>query len=125
MSLEKLRGNVVMINFWATWCPPCVEEMPTMQALKESLIDKPFEILAVNMGEDEATIKEFVKRIDIDFSFPLLVDLTTQVATDYEVSGLPATLIIDKPGYFAFGGIGPRDWNSAEVHNEILPLLEE
>ncbi len=123
VSLESYRGKVVMLNFWATWCAPCVEELPTMRALKESLSDKPFEILAVNMGETKEAIKQFIEKIGIEFNFPLLLDPTTSVATDYSVSGLPATLLIDKQGQFSFGGVGPRDWNDDDARNQILPLL--
>ncbi len=125
VSLEDYRGKVVMINFWATWCPPCVEEMPTMQALKQSLSDQPFEILAINMGETESAIKFFIEQLGIDFNFPLLMDTDIKVANQYQVSGLPATLLVDKQGVYAFGGIGPRDWQSDQVMKEILPLIEE
>ncbi len=123
VSLESYRGSIVMINFWATWCPPCIEEMPTMQALKAFLADQPFEILAVNMGEEKSVINTFIERIGIDFSFPLLLDPTTSVAMDYQVSGLPATLLVDRQGAFVFGGVGPRDWNSDKSRNQILALL--
>ena len=103
VSLESYRGSIVMINFWATWCAPCIEEMPTMQALKTQFSGQPFEILAVNMGELESEIKAFIERINIDFTFPLLIDPTTSVADDYKVSGLPATLLVDKQGGFVFG----------------------
>ena len=125
ISLEKLRGKVVMINFWATWCPPCVEEMPAMQDLKTSWSDRPFEILAINMGEPASVIRSFVERLGMEFDFPLLLDPQTVVANQYQVTSLPATLLIDRKGLFAFGGVGARDWNSAVVREEILPLFEE
>jgi peroxiredoxin len=125
ISLENLRGKVVMINFWATWCPPCVEEIPAMQDLKESWSDRPFEILAINMGESAAVIRSFMDRLGMDVNFPLLVDPQTVVAKQYQVTSLPATLLIDKKGMFAFGGVGARNWNAAAVRDEILPLFEE
>ncbi|MCY3769817.1 MAG: TlpA disulfide reductase family protein [Gammaproteobacteria bacterium] len=121
--LESFRGSVVMINFWATWCAPCIEEMPTMQALKESLADEPFEILAINMGEDLAAIRSFLERTGFNFSFPILLDPATEVATRYAVQGLPATLLADKSGKYVFGGIGAKDWNGTEARDQILPLL--
>ena len=125
ISLKSLRGKVVMINFWATWCPPCVEEMPAMQALKESWAERPFEILAINMGESATMIRAFLDRLGMDFDFPLLVDPQATVANQYQVTSLPATLLIDKKGMFAFGGVGARDWSSDVVRSEILPLFEE
>ena len=125
VALENLRGSVVMINFWATWCAPCIEEMPTMQALKESLSDEPFEILAINMGEDPAAVQSFFERTGFDFSFPILLDPTAEVATLYKVQGLPATLLADKSGKYVFGGVGARDWNGREARDRIFPLLAQ
>ena len=92
--------------------------------LKTAFDDKPFEILAVNMGEDITDILSFVERTNFDLNFPLLVDPITSVADAYKVKGLPATLLIDKQGRFAFGGVGARDWNSEESRNQILPLFD-
>ena len=125
VSLESYRDKVVLINFWATWCPPCVEEMPTMRDLKTHFTDQPFEILAVNMGEEAEAIETFMERTQFNLNFPLLLDPTSQVARDYNVVGLPASLVVDKQGKYAFGGVGPRNWNSTEVQQEILPLLEQ
>ena len=124
VSLEAQRGKVVMINFWATWCPPCIKELPTMIELKESLADKPFEILAINMGEEPWVIEQFLAKFDATFNFPLLLDSIGKVATAYKVSGLPATMLVDKEGRIAFGGVGERDWNDDAVKAEILPLFE-
>lgn len=125
VSLESLRGSVVMINFWATWCPPCIEELPTMHALKDSLADEPFEILAINMGESVEDIDKFLQRTEMELGFPLLLDTHNEVSTLYEVRGLPATLVVDKTGKFAFGGVGARDWNGTEAHEQIRPLLDQ
>ena len=124
VSLEDQRGKVVMINFWATWCPPCIEEMPAMDALKTALSDKPFEILAVNMSEDREAIETFLERTGFDLSFPLLLDPGGIVADKYAVRGLPATMLVDPHGNFAFGGVGARKWDSPEVIAEIMPLFD-
>ena len=124
VSLEEQRGKVVMINFWATWCPPCVDEMPAMDALKTALSDKPFEILAVNMAEDREAIATFLERTGFELGFPLLLDPGGVVADKYAVRGLPATMLVDPTGKFAFGGVGPRKWDSAEVIAEIMPLFD-
>ena len=124
VSLEAHRGKVVMINFWATWCPPCIEEMPAMDALKKALSDKPFEILAVNISEDREAIETFLERTGFDLNFPLLLDPGGIVADKYAVRGLPATMLVDPDGKFAFGGVGARDWDSPEVIAEIMPLFD-
>jgi peroxiredoxin len=125
VALEDYRGKVVLINFWATWCPPCIEEMPALQALKESFASRPFEILAINMAEDKEAIARFLDRTGFSFSFPLILDPGGIVADQYQVSGLPATLLVDRAGKFAFGGIGTREWNSPQVQEEILPLFDD
>lgn len=124
VSLADLRGKVVLINFWATWCPPCVAEMPTLQALSESFSDRPFAVLAINMAEDREAIEAFLAHTKMRLDFPLLVDPGGTVASDYNVLQLPATLLVDRDGMFAFGGIGERDWNSEAVKSEILPLFD-
>ncbi|MFT5506346.1 MAG: peroxiredoxin [Gammaproteobacteria bacterium] len=124
VALESLRGKVVMINFWATWCTPCVTELPTMAALKESFSDRPFEILAINMSEGADQIRRFLSNNNIDLNFPLLLDPAGIIAEEYEVKALPATLIINRHGNFEFGGVGGRDWNEPAVRAELLPLFE-
>lgn len=122
--LESFRGNVVLVNFWATWCLPCVEELPSINDLKIHFSDQPFAVLAINMAEDKESILNFLERTQLEVDFPLLVDPAGITANKYAVQTLPATLIIDKNGVFAFGGIGARDWNSEQVRSEILPLFD-
>lgn len=124
ISLEQQRGKVVMINFWATWCPPCIKELPTMVDLKNSFGDRPFEILAVNMGEESWVVEQFIDNFKTEFNFPLLTDTAATVASKYKVSGLPATMLIDTQGRFVFGGVGERDWNEKAVKAEILTLFD-
>jgi thiol-disulfide isomerase/thioredoxin len=125
VALESLRGKVVMINFWATWCTPCVTELPTMAALKKSFSDKPFEILAINMSEDADQIREFLSRNNINLNFPLLLDPAGIIAEEYKVKALPATLLINADGNFEFGGVGSRDWDSLSARKDLLPLFEK
>ncbi|MFO7593213.1 MAG: TlpA disulfide reductase family protein, partial [Pseudomonadota bacterium] len=73
-SLSDYRGKVVMVNFWATYCGPCIKEMPSMQRLKEKLGDKPFAILAVDMAEEKSTVEAFLKKHDIEVNFPILLN---------------------------------------------------
>ena len=124
IALDEFRGKVVLINFWATWCPPCIEEMPALTDLKESFIHMPFEILAINMAENQDAIDAFLNRTGFEFNFPLLLDPGGKVADQYQVRGLPATMLVGRDSQFAFGGVGAREWNSQEVQAEILPLFD-
>ena len=124
ISLADYHGQVVLINFWATWCSPCVEELPTMEELRKSLADKPFGIIAINLSEDAETIRSFLERHSIELNFPLVLDAAGETAEKYHVRGLPATMIVDREGKFVFGGVGQRDWNSPAVRMEILPQFD-
>jgi len=102
VRLSALRGKVVVLNLWTTWCPPCREEMP-------SLRDRDFQLLAVSQDEDGSkTVEPFVRQLGI--TFPVLLDPERQVGERYGVWGYPETFIIDRNGYVVERVIGPRDW---------------
>ena len=124
VRLSDFRGKAVLINFWATWCSPCVEELPTLEGLRRHFQDRPFSVIAVNLGEDARTVRDFLDTHALELHMTFLIDEDGAVAESYRVRGLPATLLIDREGRFVFGGVGQRDWNSPEVHSEILPVLE-
>ena len=125
VRLAAYRGKVVLVNFWATWCPPCVAEFPSLLALKARLSDQPFEILAINMGETDAAIAGFIDRLGLEMNFPILIDRPVTVATTWPVRVLPTTLVVDKAGNLAFKADGERAWNSAESRMILWPLLRE
>ncbi|MXZ80296.1 MAG: TlpA family protein disulfide reductase [Gammaproteobacteria bacterium] len=124
VRLSDFRGRAVLINFWATWCGPCVEELPTLEGLRRHFQDRPFSVIAINLGEDAQTVRDFLDTNALKLNMILLIDEGGTVAETYCVRGLPATLLIDRDGRVVFGGVGQRDWNSPEVHAEILPVLE-
>jgi len=125
IELSSYRGKVVLVNFWATWCPPCVHELPSMQALYESMAGQPFEVLALNMAEQPDQVKSFLESFGTPLTFPILMHADKSVAAAWKVRGLPTTVIIDKNGLRALTWQGPRDWNSVEVRQLILPLLDQ
>ena len=106
--LSQLRGQVVVVNFWATWCGPCLAELPTMQILWERLSDGPFKLLAINVGEERSTIDRFLDRFDTPLGFRILIDPKMRVVHEWQVRGVPTTYVVDRQGRlaeFAEGGI--------------------
>jgi peroxiredoxin len=109
VNLADLRGKVVMVHFWATWCPPCVEEIPTLDRLYRSLSGKDLLILAVSEDEGGAgALESFIKQNRL--SIPVLLDSGSNVARSYGTYKLPETYIVDRQGVVRYKAIGPRDW---------------
>ena len=124
-DLAALRGKVVLVNFWATWCPPCRREMPSMQRLYQSLPRDAFEILAVNIGEDDGTVFAFTGTLDPSPAFPLLLDRDSASIRQWPVKGLPSSFVIDKQGRMALRAVGGRDFDSPAVAAQFKALIEE
>ncbi len=121
--LDEFKGKVIFLNFWATWCKPCEDEMPSMQMLHETLKDRPFEIVAVSVDKDDVSVvKEFVKRHNITFT--VLHDRKGKIKDAYKTTGVPETFIIDQNGIIAEKIWGPRDWTRHENLITIFKLLE-
>lgn len=109
VSLADYRGKVVLLNIWATWCPPCVEEMPSMQKLYQALKGEAFEILAVSLDESgAAAVAPFMKKHNL--TFPAPIDAKGTLQKLYQTTGIPESFIIDKQGIIREKVIGPRDW---------------
>ncbi|SEA75430.1 Peroxiredoxin [Paenibacillus sp. 276b] len=98
VKLSDYRGKVVMINFWASWCTPCVREMPMIKQIAQTY-QNDVEALFVNVGEAKGTIREFMEKQQFDF--PVIIDVTGKVSGLYRITGLPATMIIDQEGIFS------------------------
>jgi len=120
-TLSALRGKVVIVNFWATWCPPCREEMPSMQRAWEQLRNRGVVMLAINVGEDEDTVFNFTANYPVDF--PLLLDEESQVINQWPVRGLPSTFVIDNKGRIIYRAIGGREWDSESMLAPVRALL--
>jgi thiol-disulfide isomerase/thioredoxin len=123
IKLSDYHGKVVLLNFWATWCPPCRTEIPSLQRLYEEFEDEDFIILAVNLQEDKNWILSFMEGNKM--SFPVLLDTNNKAWSLYGTSGIPTTYIIDKQGKMISRIIGGIDWYSAEILNIINILLTE
>ena len=119
-KLEDYKGKVVMLNFWATWCDPCREEMPAMQRLQEKLAGK-LVVLAVDYGEGPPRIKDFLKKVPVRFT--VLLDRDTSAATAWKVKVLPTTLVIDPQQKIRFVAVGDVGWDSQAVEEQMRNLL--
>ena len=121
-SLEDFRGSVVFLNFWATWCPPCREEMPSMQLLYDELHDEGLEILAVNVLEDPQIAEAFID--EAGFTYPVKLDRDGRVMMRYGVRAYPTTFLIDRQGYVIGVRPGYHDWGTDSVIADMRTLLE-
>jgi peroxiredoxin len=110
-NLADLKGQVVFINFWATWCPPCRKEMPSMQRVYSTLPADKFKMLAILSNDDPAIADSFTAKGG--FTFPILVDPEKKTAQTYGITGVPETFIIDKQGIIREKYIGAVEWDSA------------
>ena len=123
VDLKEMRGRVVLVNFWATWCDPCKAEMPSLQRLHANSPGKPLDVLTVNYGEFPQKISQFLERERI--VLPVLLDTQKEAARDWGVGGLPMTFIVDAKGRVRFWVYGERDWNDAASVRLIDKLLAE
>ncbi|MFP4336190.1 MAG: TlpA disulfide reductase family protein [Wenzhouxiangella sp.] len=124
-SLDDYRGQVVLVNFWATWCPPCREEMPSMENLRRALEDEDFALLALNVGEDADTVFSFLNRLDPEPRFTILFDRDSAVLDDWPVRGLPTTFVLDRAGRITLRAVGGRHFDDPAIIDQIRALLTE
>lgn len=120
-NLKDYRGQVVLINFWATWCPPCRAEMPSMQRLKEKMAGRPFVILAVDMGETEDAVKSYIREIKTDFA--VLMDKDGHALKAWKVFAFPTSYVVDAQGKIRYGLFGSIEWDEADTVGKITRLL--
>ncbi len=122
-DLAQLRGKVVLVNFWATWCPPCRREMPSMQRLKTVLAGEAFEVWAVDVGEDADTVLAFTSQLDLAPDFPLLLDTRSRAMQAWNVKGLPTTYLVDQQGRIVATAVGGREFDHPALVASIRALL--
>jgi thiol-disulfide isomerase/thioredoxin len=123
VDLHGLQGRVVLVNFWATWCEPCIAEMPSIARLKAKLSGQPFDVLAVNYGESKAKVEGFLRKEKLDI--PVLLD-SDQVAADaWGAKGLPMSFLVDGRGKIRYWVFGERDWTDADSVKAVDRLVAE
>jgi thiol-disulfide isomerase/thioredoxin len=121
--LEDYRGRVLLVNFWATWCAPCLEEMPSIERLRRSLDARRFAVLAVNVGEGPRVAGDFARKMDLGFNF--LLDRDMKVSKAWGARVLPATFIVGPDGVVHYSYYGAIDWSRADVRAAIVKLIVE
>ena len=124
VSLSDYRGKVVLVNIWATWCPPCVEEMPSMEKLYRKFKGQNFEILAVSIDEPGLeAVAPFMKKSNL--TFPALIDSEGTIKAVYGVTGIPESFIVDKQGILIKKIVGPVDWASPAIFRFFSEEIEK
>ena len=124
-DLAQLKGRVVLINFWATWCPPCRREMPSMERLSQALKGEAFSVLAVDVGEGPDIIESFTSQLDTALTFPILLDQNSRAMQTWKVAGLPTTYLVDRQGRIVSSAIGGREFDHPEIIRAIRELLRK
>lgn len=123
VSLHQYRGKVVFLNFWATWCIPCREEMPALEQLHQAYQSQDLAILSIDLKESADQVKAFFQKHSL--SFPALLDHNGSVFRDYMVAGMPTTYLIGRDSTLRARGVGGRDWTRAEALQLIKDLIQE
>jgi len=113
VGLGDLRGKIVFLNFWTTWCPTCITEMPSMERLHQKLSGKDFAMVTVNIKETASQVKDFFEKQKLTFT--ALMDITGEVSTEFGIRAIPTTFILDKNGQILGRIAGPREWDSKEA----------
>lgn len=119
--LADYRGKVVLINFWATWCEPCRDEMPAMQALQSKLGDKSFVVLAVNVAESDVRVDDFLRTMALDFT--VLHDRDSSVMKAWRVKALPASFVVGPDGRIQYSFTGDLEWTDNKVVKALTDLM--
>jgi len=117
---DSLKGKPWVINFWATWCPPCIEEIPSMNAAWEVLEKKGFGMLAINAGEGRSAVEIFLDKIPIEF--PVLLGGNNSLS-NWSVRALPTTIVVNAEGRVIFEALGPREWDDEALLERLVSLM--
>jgi len=119
-TLAAYRNRVVLVNFWATWCEPCREEMPALQALQNTIGQERLVVLTVNYGESAEKVQQFVRNVPIDW--PILLDRHMEAAKAWQVRVLPTSFVLGQDGQIRYSAVGLLDWGEAQVVKLIAAL---
>jgi peroxiredoxin len=121
--LEDYRGKVVLVSFWASWCPPCIKEMPSMNRLQRNLKNEAFVILGVNVGEQKSAIEQFLKQTEV--RFPILRDQNRETYEAWKIYVVPSNFLVDARGVVRYGSVGAVEWDSPEITSIVKHIIFE
>lgn len=119
-TLEDFKGKPLIVNFWATWCPPCRAELPAFNRAWAKVKDHDIQMIAINIGEDQKTVFDFIQDFPIDFT--VLLDPESDQLANWQAHGLPTTYIIDAEGKVFYQAVGEREWDNDELLTKVLAL---
>ena len=125
VKLSDLKGKVVLVNFWASWCAPCRAEMPSMERLWKKMDKENFTMLAINAGQEKSDIAKFFFSLRKPITFPVLIDARGSASQYWPIKALPVTFIIDKEGRVAYVSHGAKRWDSKKVRALLQQLIGE
>ena len=123
LKLSEMRGDVVLINFWASWCGPCRQEMPLLNALHNKYAPLGFTVLGVNVEENSADARGFVSNFPVDF--PVVLDNKNKVSRQYDVIAMPTTVVVDRDGNMRFLHKGYKSGDEKEYRKMVKKLIRE
>lgn len=123
VQLESLKGKVVYLDFWASWCEPCKKSFPWMHAIKQRYADQGFEIVAVNLDKDRNLADQFLKEMDVNFK--VAFDESGASASEYKLRGMPSSYLIGRDGKVYASHVGFREKDKAQLEQAILNLLNK
>ncbi len=121
VTLSSLKGKVVLLNFWATWCPPCISEMPVFNKLYREMKGRGLEVVAISADRSEGYVRDFVSKHSLDLK--VLYDADRTVTKQYKVFSMPTTFLIDRNGVIIEKFFGEYDWTDEEIKKKIEKLL--
>ncbi len=124
-ALADYKGKVILLNFWATWCPPCRREMPSLERLHQAMHADEFVVIAVNQMETTDHVFAYTGQLEVDPTFTILFDTDSTVSRAYRVNGLPTTYLIDRQGNIRYRAVGGREFDHANVEQQIRGLISE
>ena len=121
MDISKYKGRVILLNFWASWCRPCVKEIPSLVRLQQQFDQDDFNIITINVGESKEQIVEFMKKVKLEL--PIMLDADGQAVKDWGVYAYPSSLVLDRKGVIRYAYLGALEWDSQSIINTIKGLL--